>query len=700
MRKVALTLILMMTTILAHGQRDNILYAASFPGSDVGTKVTNAQNTCNPNRAIPCYIVIDASLVVYAAGQLPAPCTNCYQLDWRAGPPFFGGGSPFNLFIANEIANNTQSMGSLESTVASVANSGYGGHQEPIATQYTLLARMQCPTGGMIGDFMVPMLLQNGPANNPTGEIWGIVVSDNSGVPGTLQSSVNPGDNYNSRIGDLTSTYQTTLPPAGSYAVYSQLSNYMVLSLSPPGSGGVFTCAPGTYFWFGIYMPALPTGANSPVVAFDGNSGLGTGYTSTDGVTWTPTAITGNVTLRGVDYVGVNILTSRGVPLNAQSMTNGVVVRSENNTALNAYSNNNFGVYGGSNEAAGVYGNSVDAAALFGTSIHGSGGEVQQAGQLQFSTSVPGFEILRALNGQGTYHDSGPLFLLVEDSTNFDSTSAPISEIASNESGTSLIYGWDNRVNLAPNTTTVPIFIGSINLPANNTPFFAVAPGQNFATHGTDAFDVMSNGLSATQGIRVNGSVTLTGTTDGASNLGSLIAPFKGTFPGSGTDYVGINATGDLVDSGVAAPSGGSPPLVAYGSCSGTATSSATLSPGLLGSPYPSTCTAAASGIPDSAPLVPRTGIVQKLIMKCAHTGVNSSSGASTVWDCPSGTSGSITSVCSNTGVTVTYGTTAADSTVQDTTHTFTDSPGDSLYLIFTTQASEVLANCAWSFEY
>jgi hypothetical protein len=88
------------------------------------------------------------------------------------------------------------------------------------------------------------------------------------------------------------------------------------------------------------------------------------------------------------------------------------------------------------------------------------------------------------------------------------------------------------------------------------------------------------------------------------------------------------------------------------------------------------------------------SGTLSNLTVRCNATGVNSSSGVFTVRDQPSG--GSVAA----TTLTVTYGTTAAGTFIQDTTHTASYAKGDLLSIIFTTQASETLGTCAAGYNY
>jgi hypothetical protein len=92
---------------------------------------------------------------------------------------------------------------------------------------------------------------------------------------------------------------------------------------------------------------------------------------------------------------------------------------------------------------------------------------------------------------------------------------------------------------------------------------------------------------------------------------------------------------------------------------------------------------------------MPTSGTMSLLTVRCNTTGVNSSSGVFTLWDWPAGSGSSAA-----TALTVTYGTTTANTIVQDTTHTVSYAAGDVISLKFTTQASETLANCVLSFQY
>lgn len=88
---LALGLILAFTFFAtpANAQSDNTVHVKTFPGSDVGTKVTNAMATCAgiAGTITPCILVIDASLAAFPAGTMPTLCSNCYLADYRTGLP-------------------------------------------------------------------------------------------------------------------------------------------------------------------------------------------------------------------------------------------------------------------------------------------------------------------------------------------------------------------------------------------------------------------------------------------------------------------------------------------------------------------------------------------------------------------------------------------------------------------------------------
>lgn len=81
--RIAIILSFFLLLTAAYGQSDNMVHVKSFPGNDVGTKVTNAMATC-PAQG-PCILVIDASLAGFASGTMPTLCANCSLADYRSG---------------------------------------------------------------------------------------------------------------------------------------------------------------------------------------------------------------------------------------------------------------------------------------------------------------------------------------------------------------------------------------------------------------------------------------------------------------------------------------------------------------------------------------------------------------------------------------------------------------------------------------
>jgi hypothetical protein len=133
--------------------------------------------------------------------------------------------------------------------------------------------------------------------------------------------------------------------------------------------------------------------------------------------------------------------------------------------------------------------------------------------------------------------------------------------------------------------------------------------------------------------------------------------------------------------------------------CSGTATPSSTLTLFGAGAAAPA-CTSGVGAENAGQMLMTSSGSISSLAVRCAHTGVNPTSGVFSIWDLPSGTAMSGPEAGVNTGLTVTYGTGRANTTLFDTIHTYAYSRGDSLRIQFTTQQNETLGNCEVSFNY
>jgi hypothetical protein len=160
---------------------------------------------------------------------------------------------------------------------------------------------------------------------------------------------------------------------------------------------------------------------------------------------------------------------------------------------------------------------------------------------------------------------------------------------------------------------------------------------------------------------------------------------------GNGTNYVDNTIqTADVptLNQNTTGTSGSNRSLLT-GLCIGTATSGASTL-GLWGLGSGSTgCTGTRQA--GQAPIMANAGTASNLSVSCATTGVSSSSGVFTVYDFPSG--GAVTPE----SLTVTYGTTTANTVVVDSTHSFAFNAGDRIGVQYTTQGSETLASCAAS---
>ena len=133
--------------------------------------------------------------------------------------------------------------------------------------------------------------------------------------------------------------------------------------------------------------------------------------------------------------------------------------------------------------------------------------------------------------------------------------------------------------------------------------------------------------------------------------------------------------------------------------CAGTAASSATLA--MMGAGADSAACSSANVAEDAAQVLMTTnGTVSGLAVRCAHTGVDKESGVFSIWDLPGGTALSGADSGVNTGVTVTYGTTRANTAVFDLAHRFAYHQGDLLRIQFTTAPNESLGDCIAAFNY
>lgn len=144
---------------------------------------------------------------------------------------------------------------------------------------------------------------------------------------------------------------------------------------------------------------------------------------------------------------------------------------------------------------------------------------------------------------------------------------------------------------------------------------------------------------------------------------------------------------------------GGQSLRTAQAFCAGTAASSATVAMMSAGA-VSAQCASAKVTEGAAQVLMTTNGTISDLAVRCAHTGAGTGSGVFSIWDLPSGTALSSTDSGVNTGVSVTYGTTRANTTVFDRVHRFAYHEGDLLRVQFTTAPHESLGNCTAAFNY
>lgn len=135
-----------------------------------------------------------------------------------------------------------------------------------------------------------------------------------------------------------------------------------------------------------------------------------------------------------------------------------------------------------------------------------------------------------------------------------------------------------------------------------------------------------------------------------------------------------------------------SPLSIASGYCAGAGTSSV---PRILLGGFGSKVGTCTDGNETIGFAMPFAAPLSNLVVRCATTGVSSLSGVFNVVDIPVGSSTAVL-----TGITLTYGMTAANTAMFDNTHTFAASAGDIIQIGFSTQASETLGNCSASIAY
>ncbi len=194
----------------------------------------------------------------------------------------------------------------------------------------------------------------------------------------------------------------------------------------------------------------------------------------------------------------------------------------------------------------------------------------------------------------------------------------------------------------------------------------------------------------ALQNVKGSGTVTVSEPFLVAGNLASYTENDGGfgSEPGQGLGAVTAPA---MERTGASAmPAAG---RVLTGACVGTASSSAS---NLAIYPFGTGSSSCASTLnPLYGALMPSAGTVSGLAVRCGTSGSQPASGVFTIYDYPNGGGGS-----RPTGVSVTYGTTPAKTSVRDTMHSYAYSAGDLLVVQYSTQANETLANCTASFIY
>jgi hypothetical protein len=112
MRNRLLLVAALLVACLCAAQRSNVVYVDSFPGESVAVKLTAAQlSTQCANASVPCVLVMDSKLAVYAEGSLPLRCANCLWLDYRSalglavnGSLISGGILPWSISSGNLLA--------------------------------------------------------------------------------------------------------------------------------------------------------------------------------------------------------------------------------------------------------------------------------------------------------------------------------------------------------------------------------------------------------------------------------------------------------------------------------------------------------------------------------------------------------------------------------------------------------------------
>jgi hypothetical protein len=224
--------------------------------------------------------------------------------------------------------------------------------------------------------------------------------------------------------------------------------------------------------------------------------------------------------------------------------------------------------------------------------------------------------------------------------------------------------------NAGPDDYTSQVYIGYPAAAVNFYNLFVPGPQHRGTKYGIES--------DTPAGWCMLGGVSFTGLLD----QGVLVPPpangnmmyCKGGFPGV------VNSTANAL-------------RVLAGACTGAAPSGAT---NLAIYPFGTSSPSCSSTLnPQFGALMPTSGTVSGIAVRCGSTGSRSSSGAFTIVDFPNGGGGP-----RPTGVSVTYGTTPAQTVVRDTTHSYAYAAGDLLVVQYATSPGETLANCSASFVY
>ncbi len=269
MRLRACVLLCFFSAALGFGQTDNTVYVRQFPGATVGLKMSAAMAACNPNTAIPCIVVLDPTLAVYASGTMPTLCAQCSLLDYRAGVPSYGKAVP------------GVTLGTFSTPVQPLQQSIDGSGNVLLTGGLASVLEIMRPSGQVLHTFKMPY---------PTD----CAVSDAAGFIWVCHQSDGKVSRVNPTTGAVVGTYATGAGP-DSIAV-DQRGYVWVTDSGSPDSVTVLTN-------LGKLVGTYSTGSGAPWnVVFDAS---GNAWTD-NWPTGTVSKISPNGTLLGVFRVGTN----------------------------------------------------------------------------------------------------------------------------------------------------------------------------------------------------------------------------------------------------------------------------------------------------------------------------------------------------------------------------------------------------------